>query len=68
MNPTCPVCKRDLPQGASPFGAFCSERCKTIDLGAWLSGTYRISRGVEEEDLDAGVALPTESGEQSDVN
>jgi endogenous inhibitor of DNA gyrase (YacG/DUF329 family) len=36
---------------------FCSPRCKSIDLGSWLSGGYRISRPLREEDLDAGVPL-----------
>jgi endogenous inhibitor of DNA gyrase (YacG/DUF329 family) len=35
---------------------FCSQRCRTIDLGSWLTGAYRISRPVEEEDLDEGVS------------
>jgi hypothetical protein len=26
----------------NPFLPFCSERCRTIDLGAWLDGKYAI--------------------------
>jgi hypothetical protein len=44
----------------APHRPFCSARCKAIDLGGWLEGRYRISRPVEEEDLDAGAALPVE--------
>jgi hypothetical protein len=34
----CPTCERPLEwSAASPFRPFCSERCKLIDLGAWLS-------------------------------
>jgi hypothetical protein len=36
------------------YRPFCSQRCKTIDLGSWLDGRYQISRPVEEEDLDSG--------------
>jgi hypothetical protein len=54
----CPICRKAVAPGEDgarpPFGPFCSERCKTIDLGAWLDGRYRISRPVEEEDLDGG--------------
>jgi hypothetical protein len=53
----CPICKSELlstPE-ASQWRPFCSQRCKTIDLGAWLDGTYRISRPIEEEDLDRGL-------------
>ena len=38
----CPICKREVeettPQGErNRFHPYCSERCKLIDLGAWLS-------------------------------
>jgi endogenous inhibitor of DNA gyrase (YacG/DUF329 family) len=34
----CPTCERPLEwSAASPFRPFCSERCRLIDLGAWLS-------------------------------
>jgi len=33
----CPTCKREIDWNASPFRPFCSERCRLIDLGAWLS-------------------------------
>jgi endogenous inhibitor of DNA gyrase (YacG/DUF329 family) len=26
----------------SKWRPFCSERCKTLDLGAWLSERYRV--------------------------
>jgi endogenous inhibitor of DNA gyrase (YacG/DUF329 family) len=41
-----------------PRFPFCSDRCKTIDLGRWLGETYRLpaeepedSRSSEEPDL-----------------
>lgn len=43
---------------------FCSERCKTIDLGSWLDGTYRISRAVQEEDLDGGLPADVRLGDR----
>jgi uncharacterized protein len=33
----CPTCHRDLDWDTAPFRPFCSERCRLIDLGAWLS-------------------------------
>jgi endogenous inhibitor of DNA gyrase (YacG/DUF329 family) len=33
-----------------PQFPFCSERCKTIDLGRWLNESYRLPV-EEEEDL-----------------
>lgn len=50
---TCPICKREFdaskPDARSPF---CSERCKLIDLGRWLSGSYQIPvTAVDEDEL-----------------
>jgi endogenous inhibitor of DNA gyrase (YacG/DUF329 family) len=44
------------PVGQVPHRPFCSQRCRTIDLGGWLTGAYRVSRAIEEEDLDEGVS------------
>jgi uncharacterized protein len=33
----CPTCRRELEWDAAPYRPFCSERCRLIDLGAWLS-------------------------------
>jgi endogenous inhibitor of DNA gyrase (YacG/DUF329 family) len=33
----CPTCRREIDWSTSPFRPFCSERCRLIDLGAWLS-------------------------------
>jgi endogenous inhibitor of DNA gyrase (YacG/DUF329 family) len=41
-----------------PVGPFCSERCKKIDLGAWLSADYRISRPMDLEDLERSPMAP----------
>lgn len=47
----CPICNGPASLD-SPYLPFCSKRCKTIDLGKWISGDYVISRPVEEQDLD----------------
>ncbi len=48
----CPICDRRM-EGRSPaewpFFPFCSERCKTIDLGRWLGESYRIPAEELEE-------------------
>src|SRR3954447_24011701 len=40
----CPICRRQLPvlDADAPHRPFCSPRCKSIDLGGWLDGRYRI--------------------------
>lgn len=39
----CPTCGRTIEwSDRSPFRPFCSERCRVIDLGAWLSEKHAI--------------------------
>lgn len=47
----CPVCDRVVKEDTPTF-PFCSKRCRTIDLGKWLDGNYRITRPIEQRDLD----------------
>ena len=43
----CPLCKKPVTS-ADPDFPFCSERCRTIDLGKWASGQYVISSPVKD--------------------
>lgn len=39
----CPTCRRELEWDPSnPYRPFCSERCRLIDLGAWLKEEHAI--------------------------
>ena len=40
----CPICKKPAlgDKEKNPCLPFCSERCRTIDLGAWLDEKYVI--------------------------
>jgi len=50
----CPTCKRLVAASeqnrseTANFFPFCSNRCKLIDLGAWLDAEYRIPNQPEE--------------------
>ena len=40
---SCPTCQRPVEWSeASPFRPFCSERCRLIDLGDWMSERHAI--------------------------
>lgn len=40
----CPSCRQKFdPERDRRWLPFCSERCKLIDLGAWLNEDHRIS-------------------------
>jgi len=43
----CPTCRK-LVLKDDPDFPFCSERCRTIDLGKWASGGYVISTPVND--------------------
>ena len=50
----CPVCrKEDTAEPSdgkrSKYYPFCSDRCKLIDLGAWLDGEYSLECNVTLE-------------------
>jgi len=36
---SCPTCGKPASARHQPF---CSARCRAVDLGRWLKGTYRI--------------------------
>lgn len=51
----CPTCQRRVTVARNedaPFRPFCSPRCKDVDLGRWLDGTYRISEPAKPDDLE----------------
>ena len=55
----CPRCGAQAPYSPkNRWRPFCSERCRTIDLGAWASESYRIPEAEREaeapEDADPG--------------
>jgi endogenous inhibitor of DNA gyrase (YacG/DUF329 family) len=46
----CPGCgKPALFAPANPWRPFCSERCRTGDLGAWASEQYAIPAKEDED-------------------
>ena len=50
----CPTCGRSIEWSeASPFRPFCSERCRLIDLGAWLTEKHAIPAEDVESTPDA---------------
>jgi hypothetical protein len=45
----CPICRKLVLRREAEF-PFCSERCRTIDLGKWASGGYVISTPIDRGD------------------
>ena len=59
----CPICKKAV-KDINPDFPFCSERCRTLDLGRWASGAYVISSPVNDAQESIQDAGP-EEGEQN---
>jgi endogenous inhibitor of DNA gyrase (YacG/DUF329 family) len=60
----CPICKKLVKSDNADF-PFCSDRCRTIDLGKWASGAYVIPSPVEdgEEQIRDGIPDSPEEDE-----
>jgi len=55
----CPTCQRPVQWSeASPWRPFCSERCKLLDLGAWMSE----QRAIPGEELPASAETEAPPG------
>lgn len=55
----CPTCRRDVEwSSASQYRPFCSDRCRLIDLGAWLSEQHKIpdEAGTAENQPHTGAS------------
>jgi len=55
----CPTCRRDVEWSAtSTYRPFCSDRCRLIDLGAWLTEKHAIPTDEEAGLDEARPTLP----------
>ena len=50
MTHRCPICKAATDSAKDKDFPFCSERCRTHDLGNWASEKYVVSDPVFDED------------------
>jgi len=59
----CPTCGRKAEfSPANRWRPFCSERCKTADLGAWASEAYKIAGDVRDD------AASSDQGDATGLN
>ena len=49
----CPVCGHPVDAGQESY-PFCTSRCRLVDLGQWFGERYRVSRPLEQKDLEEG--------------
>jgi endogenous inhibitor of DNA gyrase (YacG/DUF329 family) len=60
----CPICKKIVKSGDPEF-PFCSDRCRTIDLGKWASGAYVIPSQDADPEEQIRESTPEDSDEDS---
>lgn len=54
MKIVCPICKAETTWEENPDRPFCSEKCRFMDLGKWVSEEYRV-KGEKTEEADQGI-------------
>jgi hypothetical protein len=52
---SCPICGKPT---AADYRPFCSRRCADVDLGRWLTESYRIPVETEDEAEDIPTDAP----------
>lgn len=58
MKIKCPICQNEYELERDSEGKlpgtfpFCSNRCKMMDLGAWLDSSYKIESDIKDADLE----------------
>ena len=57
MRVKCPTCRREIEWAQAPYRPFCSERCRLIDFGGWLTERHAIP-GEPAGDRPEDQALP----------
>lgn len=61
----CPTCGKLTEWENNSFRPFCSERCKLIDLGAWVNGEYSVPGEAtsvpDESDAESQPLSPNEN-------
>jgi endogenous inhibitor of DNA gyrase (YacG/DUF329 family) len=60
----CPICKKSATSTGADF-PFCSDRCRTIDLGKWASGAYVIPSPITDADEQIRESTPEDSDKES---
>jgi endogenous inhibitor of DNA gyrase (YacG/DUF329 family) len=61
----CPICKiASAPRAQNKAYPFCSDRCRLVDLGRWMSEDYTISEPLwtDPEAAESGAGLEDAGG------
>ncbi|GAB4010402.1 MAG: DNA gyrase inhibitor YacG [Bdellovibrio sp.] len=62
----CPYCKTEFEYQSSQFRPFCSEKCRMIDLGMWLTENYKVPSDQPLSESDLEVVINEQMAQESD--
>ncbi|MBI4208904.1 MAG: DNA gyrase inhibitor YacG [Deltaproteobacteria bacterium] len=60
----CPVCRASTRWEGNSYRPFCSERCRWLDLGAWIQGRYIVpgeAVGSSKQEQGTGTLSDSDS-------
>jgi hypothetical protein len=63
----CPTCRKVGDWFTGPYGPFCSQRCKLVDLGKWFGEENKISEPLRPDHFQGFEDLP-ENGDLDRTN
>ncbi len=49
----CPHCRKTTTWEHNDHRPFCSERCRLIDLGAWIDESYRVPDDTQPQNEES---------------
>jgi endogenous inhibitor of DNA gyrase (YacG/DUF329 family) len=67
-NIRCPTCGARGDWFAAPYGAFCSRRCKLVDLGKWFGEEHLIASPLRPDNLEKLNDAGSEDGHHEPSN
>lgn len=60
LNVSCPNCNCEFNYYTSISRPFCSQRCRDIDLGHWLTESYKVPSQQPLSETDIEVIIRTQ--------
>ena len=54
----CPTCHQMGAWFGTPYGPFCSKRCRMVDLGKWFGEEHVIQEPLRPDHLEKYADLP----------
>ncbi len=66
LNVQCPHCHKTFAYHSSAFRPFCSEKCRLIDLGQWLDGSYAVPAQELSDEEKARLAAELGDVDETD--